>query len=111
MVSCKETMGEYLKRLRRAQAADKTWTDKRAERKKIRPVSISPAYTRGFDPKDKIGAASDVYSLIDPPAEALVERDRLAAHTPTLSQYWFGDPLPGRSALDKRRPHVVVDNG
>lgn len=33
---------------------------------------------------------------------ALIERDRIASIEPTLSQYYFGDPMPGRSALDKR---------
>lgn len=36
------------------------------------------------------------------PAQQL-EKDRLAAMPMTLSQFLFGDPLPGRSALDKRK--------
>lgn len=104
MASCNETMGETLQRLRRAQAADRTWADKRAARRKIKPASVSPAYTRGFDPRDKISSGHDVFASVAPSAEALAERDRLAMLEPvSLTAALLGDPLPGRSALDKRR--------
>jgi hypothetical protein len=39
----------------------------------------------------------------DPPTQAaLDERERAYAGEQTFSQMHFGDPLPGRSALDKR---------
>ena len=43
---------------------------------------------------------------LGPPAEVLAERDRryaLAARHPDPNRAVLGDPLPGRSALDRRR--------
>lgn len=37
------------------------------------------------------------------PNEVLVERDRVFTSPMTFGQAYFGDPLPGRSALDKRQ--------
>lgn len=34
------------------------------------------------------------------------ERAKAAAHEPTITSAFFGDPLPGRSALDKKRAGV-----
>lgn len=34
------------------------------------------------------------------------ERAKAAAHEPTLTSEFFGDPLPGRSALDKKRAGI-----
>lgn len=37
------------------------------------------------------------------PADCPVaERDRVTAHWPTFEQTYFGDPPPGRSALDRK---------
>lgn len=42
------------------------------------------------------------------PAEVLAERDRrMALEHASLTAALLGDPLPGRSALDKRKPHLV----
>lgn len=45
------------------------------------------------------------------PSQVLAERERAYGDWLTVNQAILGDPPPGRSALDKRRPHVVVDNG
>lgn len=44
------------------------------------------------------------------PESVLAERERVTLAPLTINQAILGDPPPGRSALDKRRPHVVVDN-
>jgi hypothetical protein len=41
-----------------------------------------------------------------PPAEVLSDRDGVFSVVPTLEQRLFGDPLPGRSALDQKRASV-----
>jgi hypothetical protein len=37
-----------------------------------------------------------------PPESVIEERDRVFAVAETFEQHYFGDPLPGRSALDRR---------
>lgn len=45
-----------------------------------------------------------------PEPETLAEMQRAMAAERTLSQIHFGDPLPGRSELDKRKEgHVATD--
>lgn len=44
------------------------------------------------------------------PSQVLAERDRAYGDWLTVNQAILGDPPPGRSALDKRRPHVVASN-
>lgn len=104
-----ESMGEYLQRIRRAQSAGETFKRRRVERE--RQESVSLVYDRGYDPKARIYRSEDHAAHVDVPAEALAERERAASIVPTIHQALLGDPLPGRSALDKRRPRVVVDNG
>lgn len=43
-----------------------------------------------------------VWGSPDVTAEMLAERDRVFEQEWSLSQIYFGDPLPGRSALDQR---------
>lgn len=38
-----------------------------------------------------------------PPAHVIAERDRAYAAEQTPNQHWLGDPLPGRSALERSR--------
>lgn len=47
------------------------------------------------------GALTAAYSRA-PPDHVIEERDRALAGTRDLSAIAFGDPLPGRSALDRR---------
>ena len=42
------------------------------------------------------------WGAIDVPVAVLEDRDRAQSAQPTISQALFGDPLPGRSALDRR---------
>jgi hypothetical protein len=50
-------------------------------------------------------AAHDTREFARPRVDpaALAERDRRMSVVPTLDQRFFGDPLPGRSALDQKR--------
>lgn len=45
------------------------------------------------------------------PPEVLEDRDRRRELDPiSITAALLGDPLPGRSALDQRKPHLVVSN-
>lgn len=66
------------------------------------------------EPKEAIGrqAAGIGHELVTAPDRVLAERERRQALEPrSLTAALLGDPLPGYSALDKRKPHLVVDNG
>lgn len=44
------------------------------------------------------------------PAECMEERERALAAPMSLTALLMGDPAPGRSALDKRRIRLIVNN-
>jgi hypothetical protein len=49
-------------------------------------------------------------ALFKVPDAVMAERDRVTLAPLTISQALLGDPPPGRSALDKRRPHLVASH-
>lgn len=52
-----------------------------------------------------------VWGSPDVTAEMLAERDRVFEQEWSLSQIYFGDPLPGRSALDQRERELGRSKG
>lgn len=69
-----------------------------------RPQKLSACYTRGYDPDMPLPRGEDHTVHVAVPREALADRDRrMALEHASLTAALLGDPLPGRSALDKRR--------
>lgn len=65
------------------------------------------AYHREYNRRRRLGLQPErsllfVQSHIPPDPETLAERDRAMAAPQTLTAIVAGDPLPGRSALDRR---------
>jgi hypothetical protein len=79
--ACKQAYNTHERRKRMAQA----------------PPSIAASPKRLKSWRDKRAKERD----------AEEERARAIAHQPTIAQFCLGDPLPGRSALDKRRAGIA----
>jgi hypothetical protein len=68
------------------------------------PITPSTEISELFEAARTLSGPKD--RALGPPAEVLAERDRryaLAARHPDPNRAVLGDPLPGRSALDRRR--------
>lgn len=70
-------------------AIDPEWHTRRRQAERER-------YTRSCGPTHFVPAKPES------PDDLLAERDRLSNMPKTLSQHFFGDPMPGRSALDRK---------
>lgn len=78
------------------------------ERQKV--IDLRAGKRRGVGRRMRMIVASQVSSIPHKvheaqiiPVSVLNERDQVRAQPLTLNQLIFGDPLPGRSALDKKR--------
>jgi len=81
----------------KTQAARERLAEERNERAGERLVAGGGRYVEYVDP----------YAQMVPPAVA-AERDRAFARPLNLNAQVFGDPLPGRSALDRRTLEISV---
>lgn len=86
---------------------EKTVKKKRAV---ARPQRLSACYTRGYDPDMPLPRGEDHTVHVAVPTQTLADRDRrMSLEHASLTAALCGDPLPGRSALDKRRPQMVAE--
>ena len=83
-------------------ALDPAWAETR--RRQARDGRARRNGTLIRRPREVISQPSmHMVKAISVPLSAVAERDRVFSLMPTIHQRLLGDPLPGRSALDKRR--------